>query len=162
MTPAEYMETIALPTALEFNRNRRSRRLGYLACITAFHVKDYLAAAGETGVDATMRKACTVDTNFAFVQAICTAAKHTKADGENRPVRLKAGDDRDQPPGIWGEAKWGVSFWGDPIGGRVVPLPSGDHDIYQAVKDVLDTYGRTYPGHFVGCDFQPLWDAPAG
>ena len=52
MKAAEFMTEIAVPAALEFKADPRSRLRMYLAIIVAFQVRDHLEAAGESGVEA--------------------------------------------------------------------------------------------------------------
>ena len=61
MTPAEYVNEIVLPTVREFGEHRRCRRRAYLACIVAFHIKDYLQRAGARQIEDAIRKVTTDD-----------------------------------------------------------------------------------------------------
>ncbi len=45
LTPKEYFNEIARPTVLECKSDRKSRRHAYLACISVYHVMNYIAEA---------------------------------------------------------------------------------------------------------------------
>jgi hypothetical protein len=149
MTPADYMNEIVIPTLREFRHERRSRRRAYLACIAAFHLKDHLKKAGETGIEATMRRSCGVA--FDVVRGVCNATKHVETDGSH-VIAFRAGDDTDRPPGVWGEAVWDVSRWDDPVGGREVSHRGDRHDVYEYVMVVVAAYRTNYSAHLDTCE----------
>lgn len=151
MTPAEFMTEIAVPAALEFKADPRSRLRMYLAIIVAFHVRDHLEAAGESGVEAAMRTA-TGDL-FAAVRDVANGAKHGRA--KIKPwIGFEAGDDYDIEPG-------GFSFlapFGETVGGRGISMdaPAGTRGSYWACAEVLRAYVSLYPQHFSKCDLSGL------
>jgi hypothetical protein len=72
MTPAQYAVEIVMPTVRDFMKARGDRRPAYLACITTYHLVDYLAraeAVERATVTATMGAAC--PNEFDVVEGIC-------------------------------------------------------------------------------------------
>lgn len=149
MTPAGFMDEIVVPTLRELRDERRSRRRAYLACIAVFHLKDHLKEAGEKGIEATMRASCGVA--FDVVRGVCNGTKHVQTDGSH-PVTFRVGEDSDRRPAKWGQARWNVSRWDDPVGGREVLDGATRHDVYECARAVAVAYQTKYPGHFGGCD----------
>lgn len=80
MTPADYMNEIAIPTAIELGNNRTSRRLAYLSAISTYHLCDHLKASGVADAFSRMSQKCQY---FGAVQSICNGAKHMLRD-QNR------------------------------------------------------------------------------
>lgn len=153
MTPADYLNEIALPAAVDFKGSPRSRRLAYQACINAFHVKDHLKRAGASNIEPTMRAA----TGYMFdvVRGVCNGTKHVQTDGSHI-VAFSAGQDTDRSPGILGEMILDESILEDTIGGRDVLTPGGPVDVYDAVSTVLRAYVAAFPQNFTGCDISGL------
>ncbi len=152
MTPADYMTEIVLPTIYEFRKDRRSRRYAYLACITLFHVKDHLRKAGVMKIENTIRELC--DSQFEIVRSVCNGAKHLETNRSHR-IPFKAGDDTDRPPAVWGAGKFGMSRWGDPVGGLEVEHEGTRHDVYACVATVARVYCDTYDC-LTSCDLRDL------
>jgi hypothetical protein len=149
MTPADFMDEVVIPTLREFRNDRRSRRRAYLACVAVFHLKDHLKKAGEEGIEAAMRASCGVALDV--VRGVCNGMKHVETDGSH-PVAFRVGDDTDRPPAVWGQARWDVSRWDDPDGGREVQDGAKPHDVYECAKAVVVAYHTNYPAHLGGCD----------
>src|SRR4051794_26335135 len=99
MMPADYFTEIVIPTVLDFNSHRRSRRHAYLAAIVVFHLKDHLHRAGEKDVESTMRAD---GPEFDVVRGICNGTKHVTTNA-NHIVPFRAGADYDVPPSFVGE-----------------------------------------------------------
>ncbi len=81
MTPAEYLEEIASPTARDFMADRGNRRKAYLACISAFHLLDYFGRAlglKPFKVGEAIRPSCKVA--FDVVEGIANGSKHCGRD----------------------------------------------------------------------------------
>jgi hypothetical protein len=135
MTPGEFAAEIVVPTVREFRDNRRSRRHAYLACLTAYHLKDHLKSV-EADVESAM-KVYGPSRSFEAVRSVCTATKHVEfAGSRSEHIPFRIGDDFERPPCVAGQAVPGLSRVGDPIGGReCVGL-----DLYDCVKTVLMTY----------------------
>jgi hypothetical protein len=74
MFPKEYFEEILIPTLLDSFERPDSRRCAYLACIVTYHMLDYLEAAGEKHVYATMNSSC--GSHWEAIHVVATAAKH--------------------------------------------------------------------------------------
>jgi hypothetical protein len=159
MTPAEYLAEILLPTAIEFRDERRSRRRAYLACIAAFHMKDYLRRAGAKGVEDAVREACISNGDFDLVRDVCNGAKHLEATRFGL-LPFRAGSDYERPPFRAGELECGISMVGDVLGGREVQTPRGRFDLFHAVRNVLLAYEKAFPSHLKGCDFGALREPP--
>jgi hypothetical protein len=154
MRPADYVQEIVLPTMREFSRERRSRRLAYLACMTVFHIKDHLLVAGETSVKEKMRSA--TDKEFDVVRAICNGTKHPKPDNRNS-IRFVPGEDFDRPPAEAALMEAGVSRAGDTVGGREIGSdPSERYDIYDACRVTLKAFCGTFSNHLGHCDLSGL------
>jgi hypothetical protein len=89
MKPGEYVREVVLPTAHEYNRDRRSRRLMYLTCIAVFHIKDHLAKAGEEDIDKRMRSV--VGESFDVVRAICNGTSTQGRTARSYQISLRRG-----------------------------------------------------------------------
>lgn len=91
MTPEDYAKTVVLPTVQEFLTDRGNVRRGILACVTSYHLIDYLAQAQcspqpgkrarerDRKVEAEkirdqLRSICTPA--LEVVQGICNGTKH--------------------------------------------------------------------------------------
>ena len=78
MTAREFVDTIAVPTVEDF-QTEPSQRRGYLACLAAYHVGDYLKPAGEPNpgaVHAAMEQE--LGAPFLALQRMANALTHTK------------------------------------------------------------------------------------
>jgi hypothetical protein len=154
MKPAEYVREVVLPTAHEYNQDRRSRRLMYLTCIAVFHIKDHLAKAGEEDINERMRSA--VGQSFDVVRAICNGTKHAGPDKRNR-IKFRPGEDFDRPPARAGEMEAGISRSGDLEGGREIGFdPSKRFTIYEECIATLKAFCVAFPDHFRHCDLSGL------
>ena len=153
MTPADFLNEIALPAALDFKSDPRSRRFAYQACINTFHIKDHRKQSGATSIETLMR----AKTGYMFdvVRGICNGTKHVQTDGSHI-VAFKAGDDTDRSPGILGEMILDESILEDTVGGRNILTPGGPVDVYEAVAAVLHAYVDAFPQHFSSCDLSAL------
>ena len=149
MTPQIYMNEIVLPTVVEFKREPRSRRRAYLSCVVTFHLKDHLKAAGETGIEQTMRTAA--GDAFDVVRGLCNGTKHVQTD-QTHLIPFAAGKDWDRPPAALGQMVLGVSRLGDPYGGREIGAGTQRRDIYSAVKDTLTAFCSSYGTHLGSTD----------
>jgi hypothetical protein len=158
MTPAEYMREIVIPTVREFRDDPRSQRRAYLACIVTYHLRDYLEKAGEEegSVGKTMHLLGR-DTSWDVVHSICNASKHCGHD-PNRPHKISfaPGQDYDRPPAKHGEAVFGLSRWGDGVGGREIPVDGDGLDIYECVRAVLGKYTFHFEHHLGAVDLSEL------
>jgi hypothetical protein len=143
MTPQNYMDEIVLPTVAEFKNEPRSRRRAYLACVVTFHLKDHLKAAGEKGIEQTMRAAGHA---FDVVRGVCNGTKHFQTD-QTHLIQFAAGNDWDRPPAAIGQLAIGVSRIGDAHGGREIGTGPQRCDIYSAVKDTLAAFCSSYASH---------------
>ncbi|MDW3096662.1 MAG: hypothetical protein R8J41_01060 [Alphaproteobacteria bacterium] len=145
MTPKDYFDQIVAPALRDFESDSRNRRLGYVACILLFHLKDYLAAAGEKNIEARMNKA--TSNQFLVLQGVCNGTKHVAAT-KGQQLKFQSGSDRDRPPAILGEMTLGVSRLGDSKGGIDVPLdqtPNGKHaDLLQIVQECAAAYKNEF------------------
>jgi hypothetical protein len=150
MRPAEFVNSIVVPTVIEFRNEPRSQRRAYLACVATFHVKDHLRSAGETGIENAMRREC--GDHFHIVRAVCNGTKHAETDSSH-VVPFKVGEDYDRPPAIWDEIQWDVSHWDDPDGGRELATTGGPRDLFVSVRAVLFAYRALYPEQLASCDF---------
>jgi hypothetical protein len=114
-----YFNEIVQPTIAEFAANPTSRLRAFLACLTTFHAIDYLAASGKTPNKGILKKRFQKESaEFAIVDRVANAFKHVNA-YPNAPANqpLASGEVIRRPPGNWGEGVWGLSRWGDPVGG---------------------------------------------
>ena len=104
----------------EFAVNPKSRRLAFLACLTTFHAIDYLAPPGSKPNKGNLLKRFRSESaEFAVMERVACAFKHVKTGKPDTPANqpLASGDLIARPPGTWGEAVWGLSNWGDLVGG---------------------------------------------
>ena len=65
---------------------------------------------------------------------------------------FRAGDDKERPPAVWGEAIWDVSRWDDVHGGREVNHGSERLDVYECARAVVIAFKKLYPQQLGGCD----------
>ena len=151
VTPAEFMDEVALPTAREFMAERGDRRRAYLACIAAFHLCDYVSRADGVKLDVvrpTIRSLC--QPSFDVVEGVCNGSKHC---GRTRGTfRHEPGGERDVPafafdtPG----AGWGEGRWKEP--GLMVQLDGQGLFVDACLQAFLVSAAKAYPAHFGSCD----------
>ena len=153
MTPQDYMDEILLPSLAAYEADTSSRRLAYLACITMFHLKDFLEKAGVETPEVEMLKHCEAAWNV--VHAVAVGAKH--ADNLDRPskknpIKFVAGTDDYRPPAVAGLMECGWSECGDEEGSIVIPVvDEGDDnlaleaDLLYSLRTVLLQYRKQFP-----------------
>jgi hypothetical protein len=120
---------------------QKRRGLAYLfishACVVTFHSIYYLTYPKKS---ASRRESFRKRSpEFAMVDRIAYAFKHVET-GHGKSAHLqplKAGDVIERPRAVWGEMVWGLSTWGDGIGGVTV---KNDHerDLLEIVKGAAE------------------------
>jgi hypothetical protein len=110
-----FIREIVDPTVAEFGRHPASVRHGFLACVVTCHAADYLGYPKKR--DAVRQAWRKESPDFELVDRVAHAFKHVESDGDTRKgVRLKAKHVTSRPPAIFGQMKFGVSLFGDPVG----------------------------------------------
>ena len=151
MTPAEYTTEVVLPTVDEYLLARADARRAILACIVAWHIRDYLKQALGTPlshVDASMNALCSF--SYQVLEGVANGSKHFRNDrGE---FHFTPGDEKQVPifafdvPGAgWGEGRWDV------------PGLQIEHQGKRVFVDfclcaVLGSVGRAFSSEFKGID----------
>jgi hypothetical protein len=153
MRPADYVNEIALPALRQARDDRASRWKAYVACMTVFHVKDYLKSVGERAIESAMRTAG--GNAFDVCRGICNGTKHQATDSTH-PISFRAGDDWHRPPARAGQMRVGASRLGDTLGGREIQAGPGSADLYDCAKKTLQLFQAIYPKHLGGCDLSGL------
>jgi hypothetical protein len=131
-----YLDEIAEPTIKDFEDNPTSVRHAFLACVAVFHGIDYLAYPRKR--PSTLRQQFrSKSPAFKIVDDVAHAFKHVIAGNPEKP-NLKADDVISRPPAFYNKSgAWGLSRWGDPIGGVTL---DGDRrvDLLEVVKAARD------------------------
>ena len=119
MTPHEFADIVARPTVEEFLANRGDRRRAVLACISTYHIIDYLAAdiAGPQPSKNRMQDARkheaqnirdhirpVVGPSLEVVHGICNGTKHA----DFVPMRDVPALAFDVPGAGWDQGRWEV------------------------------------------------------
>ena len=119
MNPHDYADTIVLPTVREFLADRENLRRGILACVTTYHLIDYLAQ-GQSPPPASKRAAeenrkaeakkirnnirSICGPSLEVVQGICNGTKHADPiSTQHVPVFAL-----DVPGAGWDQGRWDV------------------------------------------------------
>lgn len=112
-----YLDEVVEPTIAEYEAEPLSLRRAFLACVVTFHAIDYLAYPQKPA--ALRGKLREQSESFAVVDRVAHAFKHVKAGDPASPLNrpLLAQNIITRPPAIWGEFTWGLSHWGDAVGG---------------------------------------------
>lgn len=119
-----YLDEIVEPTIKEFEERPTSVRLGFLACVAAFHAIDYLAYPSKRSSDLrqTFRRELS---DFDIVDRVAHAFKHVVTGDRNNP-ELTARQVISRPPAFCGVMVVGLSMLGDVRGGVTI---AHDHSV---------------------------------
>jgi len=131
MNAREFFESIVVPTVSEFESNPMDLRRAFLACLTAFHMCDYLEPNKQRRrtLYEQIRAECP---HFETVERVANAFKHTESSRRPLPVNLVFA----RPPAIAGLMQAGLSRFGDYKGGVEIWGEKGT-DISFALSQVL-------------------------
>ncbi|HEV2187554.1 MAG TPA: hypothetical protein VGR70_10115 [Stellaceae bacterium] len=114
----QFLDEVVEPTIADFEANPTSRRHAFLACVATFHGVDYLAHPRKPQL--LRQKFNKASPEFALIDRVAHAFKHVVSGHEASPQRprLKAAEVIPRPPAFWGTTMvWGLSRWGDAVGG---------------------------------------------
>jgi hypothetical protein len=137
MDARQYADMIVDPTIAEFESNPRAVRRAFLACVVTFHMIDYIThPKGSSARRDEFRKASPA---FATIDRVAHALKHVTTGTPSSPTLkpLAAGQVIERPPAAWDSGVWGLSQWGDEIGGVTI---TGEHD-RDLLADVKEAAG---------------------
>jgi hypothetical protein len=115
-----YLDDLATPTIVDFEKAPASRQRAFLACVALFHAVDYLAKRPGSPNKRILRKQFREGSaDFAIVDRVAHAFKHVKAgnsqSSDNKPLHVRAVFSR--PPAFAGVMVAGLSYLGDLRGG---------------------------------------------
>jgi hypothetical protein len=147
MFPNDYFEEILIPTLYDSFERPDSRRHAYLTCIVTYHMLDYLEAAGEKNVYATMKSFC--GSQWEAIHVVATAAKHLRNDrNKNATIRFTSGSDIFRPPARAGAMECGHSRLGDLTGGLYFIWDDQEYEIFDSLLSVcrgyFEIFGQKY------------------
>jgi hypothetical protein len=110
-----YLDEIVEPTVKDLEANRLSVRHTFLACVATFHAVDYLAHPKHSR---RLRQQFNQESPaFKIVDDVAHAFKHVVTGNPANPG-LKAKEVISRPPAYYDvSGAYGLSRWGDPIGG---------------------------------------------
>lgn len=129
MDVQQFITEMVEPTLREFEENPTSVRHAFLACVTTFHIIDYLNAKSER------QKFQNESPAFKEVDRIAHAFKHVIGRiGQTSP--LNASDVISRPPAKWDSAVFDLARWDDENGG-VFSRQNRNGDILEAVQQAL-------------------------
>ena len=131
MDAREFYETIVISTVAEFESEPADRRRAFLACLTVFHMCDYLEPGRQERRELieALRIECP---QFETVERVANAFKHTRSSWRSLPVSHVYA----RPPAVAGQMQAGLSMLGDFDGGVEV-WGERDSDIGSALQAVL-------------------------
>jgi hypothetical protein len=121
----KYLDDTVEPTIKDLEKNPRSVRHAFLACVTTFHAIDYLEhpRRSPSKLRQEFRRR---SQDFAIVDRVAHAFKHVRTghptSPQNRP--LTSAEVISRPPAIWGETHWDLSRWDDAAGGVTIDTPT--------------------------------------
>jgi hypothetical protein len=157
MQPSFYFSDIVLPTVQEFLVARNDRRRAYLACITAFHICDYIVRAESPSLDQAamlkllyeaLRSECAP--SFFVIQGICNGSKRAGAD---RNYRFDPGSERDVPVFAFDIPGAGLDQGRWDVPGLEVEYNGQRLFVDWCLQAFLLSVRKLYPHHFHGVDF---------
>lgn len=171
MTAREFVDTIAVPTVEEFKAEPTQRR-GYLACLAAYHVADYLKPAGARYPDdicAEMERR--LGAPSVALQRMATAVKHREKTAGGM-VLMQSGSDTPRPATGFGTGGWGESMNrkgalpGNPLrmgdkGGRYIEHDGRHFDMLDLCIIVLRGYAEVCSPELDGSAIDGLHYNPA-
>jgi hypothetical protein len=146
------MSSIVLPTVDEYLAATDDQRRAYLACITTYHVRDYLARAEgvkKTIISESMRSVCA--NSFDVVEGICNGSKH--CGNTHDDFRFAPGAEQVIPSTGYGVGGYGVGRYSG-VPGLVVEHNGLGVLVDVGLCDVLSVYGQLYPAHFASIDLE--------
>ncbi|HZR76760.1 hypothetical protein [Bradyrhizobium sp.] len=109
-----YLVDIVDPTFKDFEEHPTSRRHAFLACVVTCHAVDYLAYPNDPR---SLRQQFEHQSEaFKIVNDVGHAFKHV-VQGRPSAPRMMQSDVIERPPFYWGIGVWGLSRWGDEVGG---------------------------------------------
>lgn len=175
MTAREFADEIAVPTVLEFQADPTQRR-GYLACLAAYHVGDYLKPAGKKrAADVHKSMEQELGAPFLALQRMADAVKHReKMEGKRgvEVVLMQSGSDTARPATGFDVGEIGIDMNpgggvpGNPIrfddyGGRYVEDGGRFFDMLDLCVIALQGYAKLYPNELSGSAIDGLHYSPA-
>jgi hypothetical protein len=134
MDAKTFADEIVEPTIADFEREPRSPRRAFLACVATFHMIDYIAhPATPSQRRGAFRRQSQA---FAVVDRVAHAFKHVATGHPSDQTLQPLTSDQviERPPAFWGVAVWGLSRWDDAIGGVTIHGEHG-HDLLEDVKE---------------------------
>ncbi|MCJ2059186.1 hypothetical protein MKL09_21925 [Methylobacterium sp. J-048] len=164
MVPSEYIETVVLPTLLDYLRAPNDRRLAYLSAISAYHVMDYVmrtaSLAARPARDAEYNRiqdeiiALCPDA-FNIVEGICNGTKHCGRDDPKKAQFTPGDETLSRPFGFGpGFAGFGEGTFGPQ---RILVEHNGrQHVVDEAVVQFLRACQNAFPTHLAGIDLSGL------
>ncbi|AMB48414.1 hypothetical protein [Methylobacterium sp. AMS5] len=171
MTAREFVDEIAVPTVLEFQADPSQRR-GYLACLAAYHVGDYLKPAGAWSPKAVHRAMeQEIGAPFLALQRMANAVKHRERE-EGGTILMQSGSDTARPSTGFHAGNLGESMNpgdgrpGNPIrfddyGGRYVEDGGRFFDMLDLCVIALQGYARLYSNELSGSAIDSLHYSPS-
>lgn len=176
MTAREFADEIAVPTVRDFMQERSQRR-GYLACLAAYHLGDYLKPIGKRwAADVHQAMEQELGAPFLALQRMADAVKHReKVQGKAgaEVVLMQSGSDTPRPPTGFGAGTLGGSMnpgdgkpgnpvrWGDGGGGRYVEDAGQFFDMLDLCVIALRGYATLYPDELSGSTIDSLHYKPS-
>ena len=135
-----YLDEYVDPTVVEFGEEPASRRRAFIACVVVFHTVDYLAMRpGSPNSQNLRNRLREKNSSFAIVERAAHAFKHTKTGHENAPVKkpLRVEDVISRPAMRFGVGQFGVSQFGDGVGGVQIWKERGRPDLLFVVREAV-------------------------
>jgi|APMI01.1.fsa_nt_gi hypothetical protein len=153
MNARQYATEIVIPTVREALANRGDRRHQYLACITTYHLLDYVAhEIREPLANIRAQVAGSCSASLKVIEGVANGTKHAGnyRDAKRGKLFFKPGMERDIPifafdtPGAgWGEGRWDCPGLGIAIDGQELFVDT-------CVQVVLHTVCRRLYTHVIG------------
>ena len=133
MTPNDYAKDIVVPTVKEFVEEPLNVRRMYLACVTTYHLCDYLDPKEPQKIQERVAVHCGQD--MQVVYEICIGAKHARP---RKRQQFKAGDEVMLDPGF--PYRFPIFFGGClcvPHNGRMEP-------VYHCIRGALSAFKKEF------------------
>jgi hypothetical protein len=141
VTPNDYTREIVLPTMAEFVNDPMNVRRMYLACVTTYHLVDYLNPRDPKSVEQQVMKQCGLD--MQIVYEVCVGAKHAVP---RKAGQFKAGDEVKYDPGF--PYRFPIFF-----GGCLCVAHNGRYEsVYHCIHGVLSGFKHEFPQELLDLD----------
>jgi hypothetical protein len=157
MSPADYLTAIAIPTVDEYLSATGDVRRAVLACLTAYHLRDYVASAcggSKAAIDRKIQALCPVC--WDVVEGVGLGSKHVRNTSTGN-FKFTLGDERPIPAFVLDVPGSGLDESRFDKPGLLVVHQGHRLFVDFCVCAVLGAFGRAFPAEFLGIALDRYW-----